>query len=330
MKLAQEQLKELLVNPKLYKKGNFKATCPKCSQNEFYISYDTENHPFQCWRKKHCGYSGNIFTLLKDLGKFSILGDFKTTDLSQQLVNKIEIEEELINLELPNIPLPLGFKLITSDPYLDERAFYSYHKIKVGITTIDPKLKNDYIIFLVDNLQGVKGYIGRHRKSKKELDRLNVSRRLRDLPDILRYKNSETDFSKLLWGLKEINGNTNTIILVEGIFDKDRIDLLLELDKQEATKCCCTFGSNLSDEQIYLLQQNKAITTLIILYEADVLEKVISTASNASLYFHQVLVGYVDKCDPGDMEIEDLEQVLLNLKHHSQFAISKVKIRDFT
>lgn len=330
MKLEVEKLQELLTKSRIAKRGNLRALCPKCNEDEFYISYIEENHPFQCWRKKHCGYSGNIFTLLKDMGKLSTIGSLSTTNIHQKLSNKIEIEESQIDLTLPNIAIPLGFKAVKQNEYLDGRNFYSYHKIKVGITTIDPKYKNDYVIFILDNLQGIKGYIGRHIKSKVEIDRMNEKRRKNNLPMILRYKNSETDFSKILWGIQEVTDNTTTLILVEGLFDKDRIDLLLELDNQEQIKCCCTFGSNFSTEQMFIAQQKKSITNIIILYEADVLEKVINTASDVSLYFDSVLVGFINDKDPGDMEYEDLEQVLLNLQHHSQFAITKVKIHNFS
>jgi len=293
---------------------------------EFYISYTTENHPFQCYRKNKCGYKGNIYTLIFDQQRFEFLKDRDTGEYNpdKKLTLIEDVIDNQIDLSFPKFSYPIAFKKIEIHPYLENRFFNSYHKYEIGITQIDPKLKNEYIIFIIKQENQKVAYIGRHIKTKKELEEINEKRRRQGLKDMLRYRNSEADFSKILLGIDECTENTHTVIVVEGLFDKDRVDLLLSLDEQEETKCCATNGSQISNEQIYLLQK-KNIKNLIVLYEADVLNKLQDNITNTALFFNSILVGYVEGNDPGEMDDEELNKVLLNLKSYSTFFETKVK-----
>ncbi len=332
MKLSIKQLEYFINNLTEYRKGNLKGQCPNCGKKEFYISYTEENHPFQCYRKNKCGYKGNIFTLIFDQKKFEFLpsnndiGEYEPTKLLEHIKdNNLDIN---IDLSFEKLKIPLGFKKINSHEYLDNRCFYSYHKYEIGITKLDPKLKNDYVIFLIKQNDETVAYIGRHIKPKNELDKMNETRQEQGLKPIPRYRNSLTDFSKILLGIDECNEETETVIIVEGLFDKDRVDLLLSLDEQNAVKCCATNGSKIHYEQIQLLQQ-KGIRKLIVLYEADVLDKIQENISEISIFFESISLGFVDENDPGDMNSEELELILLNLKSYSTFFETKVKIKRF-
>lgn len=332
MKLTESELKSILQNPTLDRKGkNFVANCPFCGHREFGIAINLDNHPWQCYRKKHCGEAGTIFRLLKYTGKLNMLSSIRIPENRQKVEKKIikrtqkeDIKDIEDFLNIPNISPPIGFSRIQSDKYLEERRFTSFTRYKVGTTHLDPVLRNDYVVFLIEQFGKTKGYIGRSRKSKETIEQLNKSRKEKGFGQILRYSNSpDTDFSKLLFGYDEITENTKSLIIVEGIFDKFRVDSLLMLNLQEEIKCVCTFKCKVSEEQ-KLLIASKKIEKIILLYDGDVLEMIKEVGVELKQEFETVLIGFHPTKDPGDMEWEDIENVMLSLTDPSSFFRNKV------
>lgn len=330
MKLSIEKLKELLPDAKLDGRGkNLKAKCPNCGENEFGISLN-DNHPFGCYRKAKCGFYGNIFTLAKFLNRLDILRLEGNVGNIEKLNTKLlQSKPEEINLELPEIKFPLGFKRTFNDEYLNERGFKEYKKYKVGRTSLDPKLKSNYIIIGIKEENKLKGYIARHIWSKKKIDEQNKLRKKKGLPQILRYRNSETDFSKLLMGYDEIKeGTTKTIIAVEGVFDKFNIDKVLNLHKQDEIKCNCTFKCAVSFEQI-VKWKLKGIENIILFYDPDVIKSINKAATDLQLYFN-VLIAFnnINSNDAGDITESEAKIIFNNLKSVSQFFSNYLLIKD--
>lgn len=324
MRLSIEQLKGLVKGGHLdSRKENVRGICPKCNEDEFGISIK-DNHRFGCYRQKKCGFKGNIFTLLQFLGK---LNEFLRDEDSfydrkpGALVNKLGNQE--LDLDANTITLPIGFKRVFQDEYLDSRGFESYDRFVVGRTKLDLDLLK-YIIFVIREQGEVKGWVGRHEWTKREIDEYNKTAERK----ILRYKNSETDFSKLVEGFEDITENTTTLILVEGLFDKESVDRKMELPFQEDIKCCCTFKCQLSPQQLEKIKtRGKNITTIILFYDPDVLKKTLNLASELELKFPDVLVvdNETDK-DPGDMNTTELFEQLIS---HSVPA-SKIRMKKLT
>lgn len=308
------------------KRENLITNCPKCGHMEFGISIHRKNNPCQCFRKKHCGWEGNIYSLLKELGRTELLGDRELVPIGETLENKfLESEEKEESIELPNIIPPIGWRRIQFHDYLEKRQFYEYSRYEVGITKLDPKLKNNYLIFLIRQFGEIKGYLGRHLWEKKEIEENN--RKFKETGQgkfILRYSNSlSTDFSSLLFGYDEIVENTKTIILVEGIFDKFRVDKLLYLHQQDEIKCVCSFKCHLSSTQKRLLKDKK-IDSLILLYDGDVIKDIVSTLNDIRFDFSIIRVGVHPnpKIDPGEFTDLDIELVIDRLQSPSQFLSS--------
>lgn len=329
MQLSVTQLKELISNSYVDRRGrNMYGTCPKCGQNEFGISLDN-NHQFGCFRKNKCGFAGNIFTLLDFLGK-RIYEVAPSVTIRQHIdIEKIldQKESNPIDLFLNNVNLPAGWKRISDHPYLNNRGFNSldYEKYKPGITSIESKFK-DFIVFPIYQYGNIKAFVARNTKSKDEINQLNDKYKAKGIKKtIKRYLNSETDFAKLLLGVDELVPNTDTVILVEGLFDKHNVDKQLKLDQQDEIKCCATFKCAISDEQIFLLQQH-GIVNIIMLYDPDVISSIIKAAWILDNYF-KVLVCFNDAGqDPGDMTSEQFEQVFDSAKTPSQFSVSKIQV----
>lgn len=329
MKLSTEKLLELLPGFRVdHRNKNLIGPCPACNFNEFGISLD-DGHRFSCFRKVKCGFHGNIFTLLKFLGKYDIVIQERAT----KLTGRIETEKlSLAGLDLnaSKMSLPLGWKKLSHHPYLESRGFQKedYDRYSVGSTLLDFRLKNDYVIFPVIEDGENKGHVARHIWSKQKIEAYNKAyfEKTGIKDKIKRFRNSLSDFAKLIYGIDEIVvGETKTIIAVEGIFDKIGVDRLLKLGEQSYVKCNATFKCNVSDEQI-AKWQNKGIENLILLYDPDVIKVIKHNIERLQTYFN-VLVGYsVSGRDPGDMVEEDIEYVMDHLEDPTQFKVNKLEV----
>lgn len=329
MQLTLDELKGLVEITGLdHRRKNAYGVCPSCRQDEFGISLE-DGHRFGCFRKKKCGFNGNIFTLLRFLGKEinDIIPNFVPR---ARLEGKLMIDEEEVELDLslPNENMPVGWKRIDHHPYLEARGFRAqdYDKFNVGATKIDSRFLTHWIVFGIHQDGMNKAYIGRSTKTKDEIERINDNYKKKGLATKeLRYKNSSSDFSKILLGIEECTENTHTVILVEGLFDKQSVDAKLHLEEQEEVKCCCSFKCGTSDEQIALLQR-QGVLYVVLMYDPDVIEEIKKAAWKLERYFKVDIAFNSEGKDPGDMTVEDFERVLSEVQSPTQFASSKLDV----
>lgn len=329
MLLQLDKIQELFPEGKVDRRGkNWITNCPECGNREFSISL-SDNHPCGCFRHKECGFRSNVFGLMKKIGRVDILVN---KDIKFDKIEKVKLvkEEHALDLELPDINIPMGWKRIYQDDYLESRGFDAYDRYKVGVSNIHPQLADEFLIFLIEEENRLKGYIARSRKSKKEIDKLNSYYKSKgSQKKVLRYSNSLTDFGKLVYGLDEITEATKILIIVEGIFDKFNIDRLFELHGQKEIVCVCTFKCAVSPEQIYKIQQRGVnIETTILLYDPDVIDDIKKAAFDLRSYMGNILIGFADSGnDPGDFTMDDVEQVFNTLKTPSQFNIERINVK---
>lgn len=325
MKLSSDQLKLLFPNSFLdYGKQNLMAECPWCNFSEFGIEL-ADNHRFNCFRKKNCGETGNIFKLLKKLGRFDLLSHdgIESIKYDERLENIIEKKIELsLDLTIETIEPPLGWKRIYSDYYLESRDFDSFDKFEVGKTKLFRKLR-DHVVLLIRDRGEVKGYVARIAKTKLELKAMEESLGHK----VPRYQNSKTDFTKLLGGYDEITNETDTIILVEGMFGKEAVDRHLKLDNQGRVKCNCTFGAKLSPEQIFKLQL-KGIKHIILFFDIDVINKIKKYTMEYLNEFESVRIIHTNNKDkdPADLTYEEMIKVYNNLIDPIEFYFDKIQV----
>lgn len=321
MQLSVEELQQLLPGAHLDRRGkNLYATCPSCQQNEFGISL-ADNHQFGCFRKKDCGFSGNIFTLLAYLGK--TVHDVKpsytpraTIDIDKMLVH----EQVVLDLQIADCNMPMGFKRVLYHPYLEERGFEEddYDRYWAGVSNIDPRYK-DFIIFGIKQFGHTKATVARSIKSKEEIKKLSeYYKKIGSKKKVLRYINSNSDFAKILLGIEEVTEKTDTVIIVEGLFDKQNTDKVLGLKGQEEVKCVASFKCGLSNEQMHLLQRS-GVKKIVLLYDPDVIDEITKAAWELDNYF-DVHIGFSESGrDPGEMCADDFDEVFANLRSPSQF-----------
>jgi len=322
MKLSEKQLLDLIQDSYLDSRGkNVYGRCPSCSMSEFGVSLEPP-HKFGCFRGK-CGFRGtDVRYLLKYLGKIKDFSEGYRSEVNVfgRLTSNLEIDSSPLNTELPEIKPPIGWKRVFEDEYLRKRGFTDgdFQKYEVGRS----RLKKDYVTFLVKMDGKTVGYVGRSEKSKEWIDNYNKKQKENGTEEIyLRYQNSSTDFSKMLFGIDEvIPGKITDVILVEGIFSKTKTDTNLGLDGNEEMKCLATFGAKLSIEQIELLKKKK-VKNIWLWFEADVLDKVKQVASKAALHFN-VRISYLYEADPNEIDSEQALSLLENSKDWMDFNMS--------
>lgn len=309
MILDKDQILSIVPNSKLTSNGkNVKTNCPECGQNEFYISLTKPYNPGQCWRKVKCGYRCNIYSLLKH---FDLLKEFLKERYGGKYSEKIESflesnTKEELNFEIEECVLPLGYKKIDSHKYLTERGFGENSNIEFGITKIDPKFKN-YIIFPIYQDGLIVAYVSRSIYNKRFCEENKI----------LRYKNSESYFEKILFGIDDVEKG-DVVIIVEGLFDKFAIDRFLERNNIKGFKCCCTFGAHFSVYHIFKLL-SKEIDSIVVMYDSDAIKMIKRTLSDVEYLFKNVTVAWGLNGDPDESSDEEILDSLLNAKNSTAF-----------
>jgi DNA primase len=325
MKLEIEVLKSLIQNSSLdYRKKNIIGVCPYCGGDEFGVSI-SENHRFGCFRKKQCGATGNIFTLLKKLDRLDLLRNKGVITLSSYTFVENLIDQKLPVLDpLPEIKPPVGWRRVMIHPYLVQRGFseQDFQYYEIGITKLDSKLR-DRVVFLIRQNNRIVATVARTIKSKEEIQIIEKTTGER----YPRYRNSSTDFEQLLLGIDECTDKTDTVILVEGIMGKRNVDEKMELRKIDEVKCLCTFGAKLSETQLMLLHL-AGITNIVLLYDPDVIGYIKKYSARLVDEFESVKIGIIQDVtkDPADLTTEEMNDVLDKLRGVMDFQINTVEI----
>ena len=312
-KLTDHQLKEILPNHFTAARNHYQSDCPICGKKEkFYI-----NRNNQLWDCKKCHERGNIFQLLAKIGKLSLLNEngkvltYNNPDIIDNPIREYQEENNITDEKLLPVPikLPIGYKKIDNDEYLNSRGFkpldYKYYEI--GVTKLKTSLKG-YIIIPVRENDIICGYLARSKKSKEQIDSINKNYEEQGIhKKHLRWQNSTSaDFSKLIGGIDEITEGVDTVILVEGFFAKKKVDEVFKLRKSKKVKCCFTFGKHFSKWQVAKIVK-KGISNIIILFDPDAVSEIKEISFDIDSYFNSILIGVInDDQDIDDMSKEDL------------------------
>lgn len=315
--ISDDDLKDLLINPKPTRSGQYIADCPLCGKEQhFYISRKT-----QMWDCKKCHSYGSIYKLLRLLDKTYLLAG-STVENKERIESIREMTQELVSnddIELSEMPvkkMPVGWKVSAkSTKYLLSRGITSEDckRYNIGATDMFRKYEN-YVLIPVYDGGEIKGFLGRYGARK--------------VPDNkLRYNNSiGTEFAELLFGYDEITERTSTVILVEGCFDKIAVDKVLHLWDGEEVKCVCTFGKKISDKQIKKLML-KGVTNVILLYDFDAVKEIKKYGLELEKYF-VTSITYTNKKDIDECSEDEALEVFTQLKRPKEFnegVIGKLK-----
>ena len=298
--LIKELIQELHGKLDGSRKNIVVPTCPYCGHKGgkfgIYVGQETD-------RKKlfmsHCFSCGHTTTQLNDL-----LSDINRPDLMLEetasfapveIPKFFSLDEEEIDDTLHVVEMPEGWKRCYRNSYLKSRGFVcdDYDYFPVGTTRGLNWKFDDYVVFPIIDNEDIVGYIGRHTWPKDKIDEYNKRAKRNNKYQILRYNNStENDFIKLLYNYDSvIEDETDTVIIVEGVFDVIALTRKLELYDNHRVAVVATFGKKISDTQIYKLQE-KGVETVIIGYDGDALESINTAAEKLEDYF-DVYIAYI-------------------------------------
>lgn len=267
--------------------------CPSCGKSGYkfgiYISNDTDRKKTFMSHCFKCGATTKTLDELLDLiGRPDLKIEETTSFKPLEIPDFLKIDEEEIDDELGIVEMPEGWKRCFKNNYLRSRGFEydDYEYFPVGTTRgLNFKFDN-YVIFpIIDNGDTV-GYVSRHIWPKDEIDKYNEKARWAGKYEIRRYNNSiENNFVKLLYNYDAVvEDETDTVILVEGIFDVIALTRKLDLYDNHRIVPVATFGKKISLAQIYKLQ-SKGVRTIAVAYDADARDATIKAASDLSEYF---------------------------------------------
>ena len=314
--------------------------CPFCGKmGKWGVIFNQDGRAtFHCWK---CPRKVSVFEFLKKLGRLDLTKRSYSVKLNEledcPKIGELQVEhskwmdsdESEAKQELKPVVLPLRIKPLVDDPYLDSRGFKKEHyeefEPSYTNTPLEPKLKN-FIIFKM-KVDGVCVAWWARSRYSKEWHKHNLEAYKRHEEDlVLRYRNSENNFQDLLGACDGlIEGKTETVILVEGIFDYIGICNLLSLKDKDWLKCCFTFGNSIGNGQIDMLLKKK-IKNIILLYDYGTIKESKEAALRMRDLFESVWVAAIRTpgVDPGNISIEELTEVLENVEDPLNFYLGKL------
>jgi DNA primase len=329
---------ELHAKPDGSNKNLIVPRCPYCGKEGgkfgIYTGRETEKKKLFVSHCFSCGHTTkDINQLLEDIGRPDLklveTADFRPlTELSPffQLDDETEIDDNLVIVTMPE-----GWKKCFKHPHLKERGFTGddYDYFPAGTTRgLNFKFEN-YVVFPVIDSGDIVGYISRHIWSKDKIDEYNRQARRAGKYEIRRYSNStENEFSKLLYNYDSIiEDETDTVIIVEGVFDVIALTRKLDLYDNSQIAVVATFGKKISQTQIYKLQA-KGVKTVVIGYDSDAVEAINNTASQLDECF-DTFIAHIDMPDTDfdDMDFWAIYDVFSNnLKTPTEYKLEVIQL----
>lgn len=308
--------------------------CPNCQNKDgsrlaFIFDENSSTSSFRCVK---CGFSCRLEKYLWLVKKTEYVTKYREVKPENILKKKELVKTENQNIDLsplPKVVLPILFKQLKYSKYLKERGanLDIYKHWIIGKTDLEKSLRN-YIIFVIPENGINVGWVARCEHSKEYIDNYNKTHDKK----ILRWRNSESDFGRIVFGLDEITENTKELIIVEGITSKLRVDCELKLYKQDNLKCVCTFGKKITDTQIIKIK-NKGINVnkIILFYDSDAVNESKKTTYKFVDLFNTVLVAFCkfknekgEFKDAGDLNKEEMNIVFNELQTPFQFFETKL------
>lgn len=315
---------------------NLIARCPYCGkEGKFgvYIGKETQRKKAFMSHCFSCGQSTQTLErLLEEIGRPDLMVTPTaelSTPLDTNLLFPLETEEE-IDDTLGVVELPDFYQRVYTHPYLKSRGFCydDYDYFEAGTTGKLNFRFTDYVIFPVIDSGDVVGYVARHIRTKAEIDAYNRKAKRNGEYQIRRFNNStENDFVKLLYNYDAVvEDETDTVIVVEGIFDVVALVRKLELYDNQSIAVVATFGKKISPIQIYKLQA-KGVRTVVIGYDGDAVAAIKQTAEVLSPYFDVFVADIPDpEKDWQDLTFEEILGVFTErLMTPIQYKLSKLQ-----
>lgn len=336
--IIQELVVELHAKPDGSGKNLIVPVCPYCGDDRgkfgIYIGAETDRKKTFMSHCFKCGHSTlTLEQLLTDIGRPDLIVE-ETFDLSGEkqmgAFSFLEDEKE-IDDSLCVVSMPESYKRSYFNKYLRKRGFTEddYEMFPVGTTRHLNFKFDDYVIFPIIDTGDIVGYVSRHIWDKSDIDEYNRKARHNGEYQIMRYRNStENDFVKLLYNYDSvIEDVTDTVILVEGVFDVIALTRKLNLYDNHSIAVVATFGKKISDIQIYKLQ-SKGVKTVVIGYDGDASEAIKRVIDQLNEYFDVYVTDIEDPTKDFDsMDFWEIYDAFdINLKTGTEYKLTKIQL----
>lgn len=316
--------------------SNKNLECPFCGKKgKWGVIFNANGiATFHCWK---CPRKTSLYDFLvkinrKDLCYKNYKEAFKepipkleTSTETSEWMHENDIKNGFKSLK--QVEMPLRMKPLENDDYLNKRGFKKEHYLEFEPSYTDSPLEkrlNNYIIFKM-KIDGVPVAWWARSRYTKEWHKKNLEDYKNHKTDlVLRYRNSESNFQNLLGGYDFlVKGQTDTVILVEGLFDFINIWNLLNLKQNSWLKCCFTFGNNIGNGQIEMLKY-KGIKNILLLYDYGTVNESKETSLVLAKVFDNVKVANIDipGVDPGNITVKQLNEVLLKAQDPINFYLN--------
>lgn len=308
--------------------------CPYCQKKHKFAVYVGKPTTRKTLFASHCFSCGKsnreLPPLLEKIGRTDLIFE-ATTTLEDELEDSpllLHNTGDQIDDSLDIVEPPKGFKRCYKNKYLKSRGFNAddYEYFPVGTTRGCNFQYDDYVIFLIVDAGDIVGWIGRHLWSKQAIDEYNRKAKRTGDFKLMRYKNStDNEFSKLLYNYDTIiEGETDTVIIVEGIFDVIALTRKLELYENTRVAVIATFGKKISTTQIYKIQ-SKGVKTVVLAYDGDAVTAIRNTSQQLKPYFETFIVDIDGDLDFDEMEYNDIYTTFAyRLKTPIEYFLNKI------
>ena len=130
---------------------------------------------------------------------------------------------------------------------------------------------------------------------------------------------------KLLYNFDAvIEGETDTVVIVEGIFDVIALTRKLELYDCQRIAVVATFGKKISNVQIYKLQ-TKRVRTVVLAYDGDAVEANKNTAQQLKPYFDTYIADIEGSLDFDEMGRDQIyDTFAYRIKTPIEYSLNKI------
>ena len=136
---------------------------------------------------------------------------------------------------------------------------------------------------------------------------------------------TENEFSKLLYNYDSvIPYETDTVVLVEGIFDAIALTRKMELYDNHSIAVVATFGKKISNVQIYKLQA-KGVRTVVIAYDGDAVDTIKEVSQSLKPYFDVYIADINGEKDFDEMSYEEIyDTFAYRIKTPTEYSLGKI------
>jgi len=264
--------------------------CLWCSDHSFHLGINLTNNGFNCWK---CGEKGDAVKLVSEIEKcnrsmaYKITRQFLNLTAALEQQKRVKVYSEHIDLSELSQEIPLSHREYLNSRNFDPDYLIKKYHLLAGDTTGSFRYRIVAPIYLRRELVSLVG---------RDITNMSSQRY-----KALAIEKSRLSLKSTLYNID--NAQKRSVIVVEGITDVWRI----------GDDCVATFGTKFLADQVLLL---KDYQNVFILFdpEEDAQKQASHLAMNLSGLIDHVEIISIDKNDPAEMSLQDVQYLRKELR----------------